>query len=265
MEIDNELWSDLTNLTSEIGADTFKDDILRVLNRLMGVDHFAVFVFERDHIESVTTAMLEGESRKSVLAQNASVFIKKLKQHLWLSPELFNSGGGGQEYPYPVYRYSPDDDGNLERKQLYKNSHICEKIFMVTSKKYKIYITDFFRDGDNSKLSHEEFNRVKLLLPIFNNLIILRHELCGMDGDKHKIQSNLATQLKERGAKPFSGLSRREAEVCDGILQGMKADGIATKLSIAVSTVTTLRQRAYNKVGITSKAQLFAIAINHHI
>jgi DNA-binding CsgD family transcriptional regulator len=51
-------------------------------------------------------------------------------------------------------------------------------------------------------------------------------------------------------------LSLRERQVCARIACGVGADGIAAELQIAVSTVMTLRKRAYAKLSIHGKQQL---------
>ena len=58
---------------------------------------------------------------------------------------------------------------------------------------------------------------------------------------------------------PLAALSERERAVCMGILSGHKAEAIAAELGVAASTVVTYRKRAYNKLGITSRAGLFSI------
>lgn len=54
-------------------------------------------------------------------------------------------------------------------------------------------------------------------------------------------------------------LSARERAVCLGILAGRKAELIAGDIDVAASTVVTYRKRAYAKLGINSRAALFAI------
>lgn len=54
-------------------------------------------------------------------------------------------------------------------------------------------------------------------------------------------------------------LSIRERAVCLGILAGQKAEMIAAEIGVAPSTVVTYRKRAYNKLGISSRASLFSI------
>jgi len=58
---------------------------------------------------------------------------------------------------------------------------------------------------------------------------------------------------------PLAVLSERERMVCLGILSGRKAEAIAADLGVAASTVITYRKRAYAKLGVTSRAGLFAI------
>ncbi|MHA7774116.1 helix-turn-helix transcriptional regulator [Roseibium sp. M-1] len=58
---------------------------------------------------------------------------------------------------------------------------------------------------------------------------------------------------------PLAALSEREQAVCLGILSGYKAEAIAAELDVAPSTVITYRKRAYAKLGVTSRAGLFAI------
>ncbi|WP_397475344.1 LuxR C-terminal-related transcriptional regulator [Pusillimonas sp.] len=55
-------------------------------------------------------------------------------------------------------------------------------------------------------------------------------------------------------------LTARELEVCAGLLQGLTYDGIAAHLGLSVATVKTYRARAYDKLGINFRSQLFGIA-----
>lgn len=54
-------------------------------------------------------------------------------------------------------------------------------------------------------------------------------------------------------------LSLRERAVCQGMLAGQKAEEIAAQIGVAPSTVVTYRKRAYGKLGISSRANLFAL------
>jgi DNA-binding CsgD family transcriptional regulator len=58
---------------------------------------------------------------------------------------------------------------------------------------------------------------------------------------------------------PLTVLSERERQVCIGMLSGKKAEIIAEEIGIGQSSVVTYRQRAYQKLGISSRGQLFSI------
>lgn len=58
---------------------------------------------------------------------------------------------------------------------------------------------------------------------------------------------------------PLAALSERERAVCLGILGGEKAEAIAGRLGVSPATVVTYRRRAYEKLGISARGELFAI------
>ena len=54
-------------------------------------------------------------------------------------------------------------------------------------------------------------------------------------------------------------LPRREREVCDRMLKGWTYDGIATDLGISPGTVKTYRDRAFDRLGLHHRNELFAL------
>ena len=54
-------------------------------------------------------------------------------------------------------------------------------------------------------------------------------------------------------------LTERECEVCAGILHGLTADGIACQLGLSVPTVKTYHNRAFARLGIHFRNELFAL------
>jgi DNA-binding NarL/FixJ family response regulator len=58
---------------------------------------------------------------------------------------------------------------------------------------------------------------------------------------------------------PLAFLSHREQQVCQAVLQGKKNEIIADELGVSLNSVVTYRKRAYEKLGISSRAQLFAL------
>ena len=58
-----------------------------------------------------------------------------------------------------------------------------------------------------------------------------------------------------------ASLTQREREVCAAMLLGLTADGVACSLGLSVPTVKTYRNRAFDKLGIRFRNQLFALVL----
>ncbi|MFN5485610.1 MAG: helix-turn-helix transcriptional regulator, partial [Bradyrhizobium sp.] len=61
--------------------------------------------------------------------------------------------------------------------------------------------------------------------------------------------------------EPLARLTGREQEVCLRILSGLSSEAIAASLGIGLHSALTYRKRAYDKLGISSQNELFAIAL----
>jgi DNA-binding CsgD family transcriptional regulator len=59
----------------------------------------------------------------------------------------------------------------------------------------------------------------------------------------------------------FAMLTQREREVCERLLRGWTHDGIAADLGLAPATVKTYRDRAFERLGIHQRHELFALAL----
>jgi DNA-binding NarL/FixJ family response regulator len=57
-------------------------------------------------------------------------------------------------------------------------------------------------------------------------------------------------------------LTDREVEVCARLLTGMTQDGIASDLGLSLATVKTYRNRAFSRLGIHFKSQLFSLFLH---
>ena len=60
---------------------------------------------------------------------------------------------------------------------------------------------------------------------------------------------------------PLQGLPKREREVCERLLRGWTYDGVAVDLGISSGTVKAYRDRAFDRLGIHHRNELFALAL----
>ncbi len=67
-----------------------------------------------------------------------------------------------------------------------------------------------------------------------------------------------ADTLRQRLLQCDAALTPRELDVCTRLLRGMTHDGIAADLGLSVPTVKTYRNRAFARLGIHFRSELFA-------
>ncbi len=78
------------------------------------------------------------------------------------------------------------------------------------------------------------------------------------------VRRQLALRPQPTQAAPgFATLTRREREVCERLLRGWTHDGIAADLGLSPATVKTYRDRAFERLGIHQRHELFALALGH--
>ena len=64
------------------------------------------------------------------------------------------------------------------------------------------------------------------------------------------------SEIEERFAKQYPCLTARERQVCARAAAGMTVEATAVDLGIAKTSVLTYRQRAYQRLGVTSPIEL---------
>lgn len=67
-----------------------------------------------------------------------------------------------------------------------------------------------------------------------------------------------AVSARQRLLARCPGLTPRELDVCQRVLCGLSHDGIAAELGLALPTVKTYRNRAFQRLGIHFRSQLYA-------
>lgn len=85
---------------------------------------------------------------------------------------------------------------------------------------------------------------------------IARHYACDVDG-VGSVRGSVSEGVLEIGSR----LTDREREVLTRILDGVTVNRIAEDLKLRPTTVATYRMRAYEKLGVTSRQELFATVL----
>lgn len=81
--------------------------------------------------------------------------------------------------------------------------------------------------------------------------------------DSSVAQARMLAEWQGGAGSPFKELSARELQVAMMILDGQRTQDISTTLSLSPKTVSTYRQRIYEKLGVHTDVDLTRMAVRH--
>lgn len=139
------------------------------------------------------------------------------------------------------------------RAKVYEAHGMAERVSVVQDEADRsLFALNFYRHQHQRALSDTqiaEFGRLGgILMALARKHIALARPAAPED---------LGARL--RALQP--ALTAREVEVCLRLLQGMTQEGIAADLGIGLPTVKTYRNRAFGRLGIHFRSELFALML----
>ncbi|MES2192157.1 MAG: LuxR C-terminal-related transcriptional regulator [Pseudomonadota bacterium] len=147
------------------------------------------------------------------------------------------------------------------RARVYEAHGVSERVSIVEPQgEGSLFAINFYRHQHQPPFADAQIDALGQLAPA---LLALAHKHLDIRLPE-VIEETRAEQLKrltDRLHQLNTTLTRREAEVCAGILQGMSFDGIACEMALSVSTVKTYRNRAFDRLGIHFRNELFALML----
>ncbi len=141
------------------------------------------------------------------------------------------------------------------RRRVYEAHGVAERVSVVRQEAASVFAINFYRHEHqapfkDSQLS--EFGHVASgLIALAQKQITLTPHRSIETSETYAVWSHKLQQL-------HVGLTPREVDVCARILLGMTHDGIASDLSLSVPTIKTYRNRAFARMGIHFRNELFA-------
>lgn len=141
------------------------------------------------------------------------------------------------------------------RKFFFEKSDIVDKCATAIWVEDTCFYVNFYRITSQGRFSREEVQRLMAVAPAVS-AAVARHFQQEAAGDP-------AQRLKAlfANAAAFAALTGREKDVCLRILSGLSSEAIAAELGISPHSALTYRKRAYEKLGISTQNELFAIAL----
>lgn len=156
--------------------------------------------------------------------------------------------------PIVVFRQGVDDiEDAAYRAQCYECIGIIDRVsILVRVGRSQSLAVNLYRDQVAGPYSDADLEFLIGLAPLIANCA-MRHYALDIDGE-----SNFRGTATDELAELCPQLTLREREVLQRILDGVTTERIADDLHIRPTTVITYRTRGYEKMGVSSRRELFA-------
>lgn len=139
---------------------------------------------------------------------------------------------------------------------LYTRFELADRVSLLARSGERWFVLNLYRDCKDGEFSDAALAAWMASTRLLASLLRRHFEWRPPDAWRESVGPDNAT-LERRLALLPSRLSARELQVCARALRGITNTGIALDLGVQVSTVNTLRRRAFAKLGISTLGELF--------
>jgi DNA-binding CsgD family transcriptional regulator len=143
----------------------------------------------------------------------------------------------------------------LHRARVYEAHGMVERVSAVEQSESSIFAINFYRHAHQAAFSDAHLCGFEALAPA---LITLAKKQIALSTCHKKTGENDIKRWLRKLQQLDQNLTARELDVCARLLVGMTQDGIASDLNLSVPTVKTYRNRAFARMGIHFRNELFA-------
>jgi len=243
----------MSHVIDSLGEPDFGRSLIAGLNELVQVDFFSVYQLE----VHATPRMFLSSSRSGndVSADCFRSYQKRLhaQDHTFDgAKQLLNHGAMAMTYAHQSHFAPP------HREAIYSRHGIQDRLSVVCQADQGLVLaTNFYRFERQPMFGSSDVDALQSVAKSVAACVTKHISLA--QGLRPAPGPDIGALTRELAAL-CPRLTGRELDVCAGLLLGRTYDGIAADLGLSVATVKTYRARAYDKLGINFRSQLFGIA-----
>lgn len=142
------------------------------------------------------------------------------------------------------------------RARVYEAHGVAERVSIVQhGDDAALFAVNFYRHAHQRALSDAQIADFEQLAPAL--LALARKQVALRGTEPQRSPETLRQRLLQLNPE----LTARELDVCTRLLRGMTQDGIAADLALSLPTVKTYRNRAFARLGIHFRNELFALVL----
>lgn len=242
----------LAGVIGSVGLPDFGSLALAQLNRLLPLCWLSIYqLFDREpptiHADGTYRACADG-TRQSWLAYREGGLYRKDQTFLDAKDHLRQSGG-------VLTHWHANEISPEHRDQIYTRHGLRERLSIVSNgPQGGVLAINLYRRYEDRVFSDTELDLVRELA----TPLMACASLHVRSGQVQPVQADLVPDQYAF----LAVLPKREREVCDRLLRGWTQDGVAADLGLSPRTVKTYRDRAFERLGIRYRHELFAMVLN---
>lgn len=237
---------DVTPAVLAIGRSDFPEVLIDLLRRQAGVGHCMVFALSR---AGAAHCLLDA-GNIPIGGDLGAAYAGQFHESDPNRDALFETEG---DAPIMLPAFAPRMYGARYRKIFFQDSGIVDKCATAIWVDDSCFYVNFYRIAAQGRFGAAQRERLEAIAPAIA-ASVARHFQEGATPDQ-----SLAALFATRA--PLSALTPREQEVCRHILSGFSSEAISQGLGISLHSTLTYRKRAYERLGISSQNELFAIVL----
>lgn len=245
----------VAQLIETIGRPDFAATIMEVISRFLPVAHYAALLHdEKSGVQVIAAASHSRDATSSTIAHAYA------RQYFRSDPtRQENFRNSADQHVALTHLRSRELSQSSYRRECYDKPGIIERLSVNCKSNNCINSLNFYRTHREGPFEATDYDiaieTTALLLPF-----IKRHRAINVSPTTNRVET--LTRFARRLQDLPNRLAQREIEVCARALIGMSVEATALDLGIRPTSVTTYRQRAYQKLGISSQNELFALVLH---
>lgn len=237
----------LARMVSGIGSAGFAQETLDGMAGLLGIGSWAVY-------ELLPARQPRIHFSASCLAVDSTgdCFATYRDAGLYRHDRSFDTAWRLAARETMLLKTGASDMTEAHRQAIYVRHAMLERLSIVqcTAPGSVLAVNLYRHEGQGCFAGADVENLASVALPLI--AAVRRHIDCLVAHDP-------AATMRDRLMRHHPALTERELDVLELLLRGLTYDGIAAQLGLGVGTVKTYRARAFERLGIHFKNQLFAL------
>lgn len=248
----------LTGVVRSVGRSNFGAAALDSLNDALAIDSWSIY---RVYPEQPPCLHASGSYRVPDTTRDC---FRAYERGLYRADASFDGARAADRTAVMTHLHA-DELPAAHRDQIYLQYGMRERLSIISAGAADdgLMAINLYRHAHQRPFVRDDFDLVQGAAPFLLACVERHVELCASPGGHGAETVALPPALDALGRlkQCCPGLTGRELQICERLLRGWTHDGIACDLKLSVATVKTYRNRAFARLGIHFRNELFGLVL----